>query len=297
MGLLSGTLSCTRMNVVAAPERVEFQTQPFRSLQKGSSLTQSQGFIPFELDEPFDVWPGGAAFRVRIDTLIPDATLLRERLKELVKIETEQVGRPSLRRLRQLKDQAEDELRAQQSPKTKIIECVLDHHILYIGSTAKQHLGSVIALMRNVGVELAFKTPWLEQGEDQEPPAFLKIRDPAQSVLGCQFLRHLLNQPDIFLECQRGFVKLVTADGSDITLRGAVTSHVNRFLAEDTAFMVAKIIVEDAAFQFDAFSYRISGLKGSDPGGDHWIEKLEARLDQLKAVWDFLDERYYSWTK
>ena len=73
------------MDVVSAPEKLELEKLSFRALQPGTQLTQSEGFIPFELEESYEIGAGNFAFRIRIDTLKADPTLLKERIKELIK--------------------------------------------------------------------------------------------------------------------------------------------------------------------------------------------------------------------
>ena len=49
--------------------------------------------IPFELDEPFEFGKNRYAFRVRMDKINVDSTLVNERLRELVKHELEMTGK------------------------------------------------------------------------------------------------------------------------------------------------------------------------------------------------------------
>jgi len=87
MGFLSGNIACTRFKVVTLPETVAFDDAAFRLIQPGSSLTESNGFMPFEIDESYEIGAGRYAFRVRMDKINVHATLVKERLRELVKHE------------------------------------------------------------------------------------------------------------------------------------------------------------------------------------------------------------------
>ena len=61
MGLLSGKIACTRMDIVSAPEAIAFERMAFRALQRGTQLTQSEGFIPFEIDSSIPAFVAAAA--------------------------------------------------------------------------------------------------------------------------------------------------------------------------------------------------------------------------------------------
>jgi len=79
MGFLSGNIACTRFKVVTLPETVAFDAAAFRLIQPGSSLTESNGFMPFEIDESYEIGAGRYAFRVRMDKINVDGTLRKER--------------------------------------------------------------------------------------------------------------------------------------------------------------------------------------------------------------------------
>jgi len=44
--------------------------------------------------------------------------------------------------------------------------------------------------------------------------------------------------------------------------------------------------------RLDALSYRLSGVKLEAVREDHWTQALDARLEQLAAVWEQLDQKY-----
>jgi len=292
MGLLSGSVACTRFNVVAMPDEVDFEAVPFRAIQPGSRIRESMGFVPFEIEEPFRIGDRQWAFRVRIDRVQPDRTRLNERIRELIKLERDQFGPPSPKKLKSIKRLAEDESVESQSPRTRIIEGFIDDFIVYVGSTAKSYLGSVSALLKKVGIELEFKTPWLDAGQDEDAPEWLDLKSPAQSVLGARFLASMLRDPEMFVEGVNGHVKLITQEGSKVTLTGAVTPEMERYLDDRASFTSAKFTLEGATFTLDALAYRINGLKIKSFKADHWSTALEARMDIIKDIWELLDERY-----
>ena len=97
MGLLSGTVAVTRFNVVVPPEGPDFERARFWEIEPGSEVRERMGFVPFELDAPYEVAQGRYVFRVRVDRIRPDATAVKERLRELIKTEME-ATRQDLRR-------------------------------------------------------------------------------------------------------------------------------------------------------------------------------------------------------
>ena len=112
MGLISGSVSCTRFNVVTLPDNPQFDLIPFRPITPGSSIREKEGFLPYEPDAAYELGSRRWAFRVRIDRVALDATLIRERVMELVKIETETVGPPGPKARQRLKMEAEEEMMA-----------------------------------------------------------------------------------------------------------------------------------------------------------------------------------------
>ena len=172
MGLLSGSISVTRFNVAVPPEGPDFERIQFWAIDPGSEVRERIGVIPFEIDAPYEVGQGRYAFRVRIDRIRADATAVKERLKELVKTEMDATGRPFVgaKTRKKLRELAEAELCARQAPRTRILECCIDNTILYVASTAKSHLGTVLTLLRQAGVEADFKAPWLDEAIE-EPEA------------------------------------------------------------------------------------------------------------------------------
>jgi hypothetical protein len=170
MGLLSATVAVTRFNVVVPPEGPDFERARFWEIEPGSEVRERMGFVPFELDAPWEVAQGRYVFRLRIDRIRPDATAVKERLRELVKAEMEATGKtfvgPKTRK--KLRDLAEAESAMRQAPRTRIVECCIDGPILYVLSTAKTYLGTVVTLLRQAGVEGDFKAPWLDEAPEAE---------------------------------------------------------------------------------------------------------------------------------
>ncbi|HEX9942648.1 MAG TPA: hypothetical protein VGG03_11560 [Thermoanaerobaculia bacterium] len=294
MGLLSGTVAVTRFNVVVPPEGPDFERARFWEIEPGSEVRERMGFVPFELDAPYEVAQGRYAFRVRIDRVRPDATAVKERLRELIKAEMEATGKPFVgaKTRKRLRELAEAESAMRQAPRTKIVECCIDGRVLYVASTAKTWLGTVLTLLRQAGVEGEFKAPWLDEAPEADEMSEVVIpKEPGQSVLGCRFLRALLDEPDVMVEPETGSVRLVTREAK-VTLAGAVLNELFRYLEEGAEILSAKIHVGAVPMRFDALSYRLNGLKLEPVSNEHWTIDLDQRLEQIAAVFEALDGKY-----
>lgn len=294
MGLLSGTVSVTRFNVAAPLEGPDFERARFWEIEPGSEVRERIGFVPFELDAPYEVAKGRYAFRVRIDRIRPDATAVKERLRELVKAEAEATGKPFVgaKTRKKLRELAEAELAMRQAPRTRIIECCIDGPLLYVASTAKAHLGTVLTLLRQAGVDGDFKAPWLDEAPEADEMSDVVIpKEPGQSVLGCRFLRALLDEPEVMVEPETGSVRLATREAR-VGLTGGVLRDLARYLEEGAEILAAKIHVGAVMLRFDALSYRLNSLKLEPVRNEHWTMDLDQRLEQIAAVFETLDGKY-----
>jgi hypothetical protein len=292
MGFLSGSLACTRFNIISAPETIDFEKAAFRLIQPGSSLTESMGFVPFELDGTYQVGARRFAFRVRIDKVSADSTLVKERTRELIKTELDRGERLGPKKKKKLRDLAEEEILARSTPRSKVIEGVIDGNYLFVGSTSKSHLGTVLELLLHVGVEVEYKTPWLDAGLDEEPNDLVDLKEPGQSIHGCRFLKVLLDDPEVFVEPEKGSVKLATTSHAKVTLAGEVLGELDRYIEEGAEILSAKLLLNDLPMTFDGLAYRINGLKLPSIKADHWSEVLDERLELLNGVWESLDQKY-----
>ncbi len=294
MGLLSGSISVTRFNVVVPPEGPDFERIQFWAIDPGSEVRERIGVIPFEIEAPYEVGQGRYAFRVRIDRIRADATAVKERLRELIKAEMEATGRPFVgaKTRKKLRELAEAELCSHQPPRTRILECCIDGTILYVASTAKSHLGTILALLRQAGVEADFKAPWLDEAPEIDEASEIVIpKEPGQSVLGCRFVKALLEEPEVMVEPETGSVRLATREAK-VSLTGAVLNELFRYLEEGAEILSAKIHVGTHAMRFDALSYRLNGLKLEPIRNEHWTVDLDQRLEQIAGVFELLDGKY-----
>jgi hypothetical protein len=294
MGLLSGTVSVTRFTVAVPAEGPDFERARFWAIEPGSEVRERMGFVPFELDAPWEVGSRRWAFRVRVDRIRPDPTVLKERVKELVKTEMEATGAPFVgsKTRKKLRELAEQELCSRQSPRTKIVECCIDDKLLYVASTAKTWLGTVLTLLRQAGVEADFKAPWLDEAPEADEASDVVIpKEPGQSVLGCRFLRALLEEPEVMVEPESGNVRLATREAK-ITLTGGVLHDLFHHLEEGAEILAAKIHLGAVLMRFDALSYRLNGVKLEPVKNEHWTVNLDQRLEQIAAVWEALDGKY-----
>lgn len=294
MGFLSGSLACTRFNIVSIPESIPFNDAAFKLIQPGSTVIESAGFLPFEIEEDYEIGAGKYAFRVRIDKVNIDSTMLKERLRELIKIERDQGKRVGPKVRRKLKDLAEQELLGQSNPRSKVIEGVIENSILYVGSTSKSFLGKVLELLLSVKVEVEFKTPWLDKELEEEPSDVVDLKEPGQSIYGCRFLKALIDDSECFPEPEKGNIKLATIGNVMVTLTGEVMPEYDHYMAEGAEVLSAKLLLNDLAFSLDGLAYRLSGMKLEAVPGDHWHEVLDGRMNMLKDVWDILDVKFNS---
>jgi hypothetical protein len=179
-----------------------------------------------------------------------------------------------------------------QAPRTKIVECCIDGTILYVASTAKTYLGTVMAMLRHAGVEGDFKAPWLDEAPEADEMSDVVIpKEPGESVLGCRFLRALLEESDVMVEPETGSVRLATREAR-VTLAGAVLNELFRYLEEGAEILSAKIHVGTIPMRFDALSYRVSGLKLEPVRNEHWTIDLDQRLEQIAGIFETLDTKY-----
>jgi hypothetical protein len=294
MGILSGTVSVTRYNVAVPAEGPDFERGAFHEIEPGSEVRERAGFVPYELDAPYEVSKGRYAFRVRVDRLRPDATAVRERVRELVKAEMEATGAPFVggKGRRRLRDLAEQELLRRQAPRTTIVECCIDGGLLYVGTTAKSWLGMVQTLLRQAGVAAELKAPWLDEAPEADEASDVVLpSEPGESVLGCRFLKALLDEPEVMVEPEKGNVRLATREAR-ITLTGGVLRELFRYLEEGAEILSAKLLLGPTPLRFDALSYRLQSVKLEPVRAEHWTIELDQRLEQLAAVWEQLDAKY-----
>ena len=293
MGLLTGSASVTRCIVTSRPDEIKFDSASFEEVTPGATLREKIGFIPFEPGAEYQVGQRRWAFRVRIDVLKPDPTRVQERLKELIRAHQESAEDPfvSTRKRRDLRQLAEEEILLVTSPRSRVIECCLDDHTLWIGTTAKAHLGTVLGLLYQVSVVGDFRTPWLDNGDDSPVSDVVQSLEAWQSMLGCRFLRRLLEDVDIMFEPESGSVRLMTREAK-ITLTGAVVNDLLNFVERGAVLLAAKLVAGNTAFRFDALNYRLSGIRMETEHHETWQDLLDERLEKIDAIFELLDRKY-----
>ncbi len=292
MSLLSGSVSLSRFFVLRRPDEPDFEQARFESIDRASEERLSCGFSPFRLGADYRVDDERWVFRIRIDRLRPDATRIRERVRELVREEIEEgaeaVG-PTRRR--ELRKQATEEIVAGTSPNTAMIECCLDDDVLYVGSTAASRLRLVAEQLRRIGVEIAPKVPWSRRGDEFES-SFAVAPEASASRVGFQMMEELVGDTALNIAPEDGRVKLRTRD-TDILLRGVVIHDILHFLEQGAEIVAAKMEAEDAKFDFDVESFRISNLSIEIAPSDDWKETLNRRFERISEVFEMLDMKYY----
>ncbi len=293
MGLLSGSVSISRFNITSFPATVDFEKARFQEIEPGSEQRYSHGFIPMDLGEPYEIGARRYAFRVRMDRMRADPTLLRERFRQLVHSEIE-AGAPFVgaKRRRELRELAEEELVAQTSPSSRIIEGAIDGDILYLASTAKAYLGVVMQLLRGLGIMVEPKAPWIDRGDTGFESSLLPNLDPGESVLGCRLLKELVGDSELTIEPEKGYIRVQTLD-TKVTLSGAVFHELMHYLELDSEILVANMMAGETSFRFDALSFRLSNLKVETGKHDHWTELLDERLEKIAGVFELLDRKFF----
>lgn len=293
MGLLSGSVSVTRFNVPARPEEIDFEQAAFRAIEPGSQVRESVGFVPYEPGAEYEIGAGRWAFRVRMDTLNPDATAVRERTRQLVAAEMEATGNPSVgrNRRRELRRLAEEELLVAAAPRSQIVECALDGRVLYAGTTAKNRLGKVITLLRRIGLTAEPKAPWVDRREADVESDLVEMREPGESVLGCRFLRGLLGDKVLTFEPESGRVVLQTSRAR-VTLAGEVLPDLLRYAERGVEILSAQLTTGEISFRLDGAAWKVSGLKVATERHHHWTELLDERLEKIAAAFELLDAKY-----
>ena len=294
MGLLSGSASISRFRVVSRPPQPDFDAARFTEIQPGSEVRERSGFVAMEPEAPYQVGHERFAFRVRQDQLKPDPTAVRERVKDLIRIELDTTGAGAVgpKKRKQLRELAEEELIVRSSPRSKIVEGLIDGETLYIASTAKSFLGTVLLLLRQVGVVVEPFAPWTADGSGEEVESELvEIREPGHSVLGCRFLKALLEDRELLVEPVSGSVRLQTREAR-VSLTGAVLPELLRYVEQEVEILSAKLTTGEITFRLDGPSFRVTGLAIETERHDHWTELLDERVEKISAAFELLDAKY-----
>lgn len=292
MGILTGTASVTRFNILSQPDELDFEQAAFFEIPPGSELRESVGFVPFEPGEPYEVGAKRYAFRIRVDRLRPDPVAVRERLRELIRAEL-QAGAPAVgsKKRKELRELAEEELVVGTMPSQQIIEGCMDGDILYLGSTAKNFLGVGVQLVRKIGVIVEPKTPWIDRKEQDIDSDIVTSREPGESVLGCRFLKALVGDREVIIEPESGLVRLQT-EVTRISIAGEIMKDLLDYIKEGAEILTAKLLTGDSTFRFDALSFRVSNLKIETERHEHWTQLLDERLEKISDIYELLDKKY-----
>ena len=291
MPILSGSASLTRFTVNT--QEIDLESQEFRAIAPGSEIQESIGIVPFEPESDLQIGPSRWAFRVRIDTLRPDATAVRERFNDLIRLEVEETGNPTVgaRKRKELRNLAREELILDARPTSRIIEAVIDDRVLHVGTTANSTLGKIILLLRRAGVTAEFKAPWIDHRQADLESDLLDVYDPGQSIHGSRFAQELIGDREILVDPSSGYAKLQTRDAR-VTLAGGVLPDLVRYVEDGAEIMAIKLVTAESQFRLDTLAFRLSGLKLEPSRLEHWTEALDERLEKIQQTWDLLDGKY-----
>lgn len=297
MGLVTGSISLTRFKAPAHLDETTFESHPFKDIDLSSEVKESIGFIPFELEAPYQIGSGRVAFRMRIDRRRADSVQVRERHKQLLLTEMESTGAPFVPsgKSAELRHLAEEELIVGRTPTSTVIECCIDDKILYAGTTSKVHLGVLQQLLRKAGVGSDNLLPWNEKGLPEEWSDLPETMDPAASIYGCRFLAALAGDQEFLFEPEQGYIRLADGD-TRITLTGDVLSDLHHYLKNNAYVLAAKLLHKDLRFTLDGTTFRLSAIKFPRLSNQAWTENLDQRLEQIRELVGRLDEKFSALT-
>ncbi len=293
MGLLSGSASVARFQVFERPREPDFDLLAFEPIPAGSERRESAGFVPMEPEAPYRIGDDLFAFRLRFDRIRPDATAVAERLAALARTELGGGGFATLpaARRKELKALAEDEIARATPPRTAFVEGVLEGDTVWLGSTARSRLGACVLLLRQAGILARPATPWAGTDTSGLELPWLRLTEPGASVLGCRILAALIAEGEVMAEPVDGAAKLATPD-LRVTLAGAVHVELFRLLEAGAELTSARLLTESGRFRFDAPTFRVASLQLDVATGGTWVERLEARLEPIRALFELLDARW-----
>jgi hypothetical protein len=293
MGLLSGSASVARFQVFDRPREPDFDALAFEPIPPGSERRESAGFVPMEPEAPYRIGDDLFAFRLRFDRIRPDPTAVAERADALARAELGGSGLatlPSARR-KELKALAADEIARATPPRTAFVEGVLEGATVYLGTTARARLGAAALLLRQLGVHVRPATPWAGTDTSALEPPWLRLTEPGASVLGCRFLAALIEEGEVMAEPVDGAARLATPD-LRVALAGAVHVELFRLLEAGAELLAARLLTEQGRFRFEAPTFRVASLELDVAASGGWIERLDARLEPIRALFELLDARY-----
>lgn len=293
MGLLSGSLSVTRCTVSSRPSAPDLEPLAFREIEPGSEVRERVGVVPFEPGAPYQIGHARWAFRVRVDRRKPDPGAVAERLKVLEAAERDARGFEVVpaRTRKRLRHEAEEELLARTAPRTKVIECVLDDQVLWLGTTANAWLGLVLEVLRGAEIVAELAAPWLARAEPDLESELVDARQPWQSVRGCRFLKRLIADPELMVEPESGAARLVTRDAK-VSLTGEVTGELSRYLERDSELLAARLLLGDASFRLDGLNWRLSAIRLETDHHDSWVDRLAERVEAVSELYARLERKY-----
>lgn len=262
----------------------------FREIQPGSEIRESVGVVPMWSGVDMKAWDGAYAFRVRVDTRRPNATKVRERVRQMVEVELEHgaaiVG-PKKRR--ELKALAEEELIFEAEIKMKMIEVYILGEDLLIGSASDSDVDRVVGLLRKVGIAPEPVFPWGQ--------------DVADGSSGREFLGRLSMSrgEELWINSVDGAVKINLPEGR-VSATGSIGQVLSLLHNKPHEIISAKVILgmdaEGGEFHLDGFPWRIRGLSGRPiltpitPGANERAELGIAHAEDVLSIFHELDASY-----
>jgi len=239
---------------------------------------------------PISVWDQVAERASQGDyrpTLRPDLTWARMKTRH---------GLPNImladRPRKYLRLSPRDDQLAQLMDGSRRVSDLVVEYFRRFGSFGFRQVTDLVTLLRQAGVAAELKAPWLDEAPEADEASDIVIpAEPGESVLGCRFLKALLDEPEVMVEPEKGNVRLATREAR-ITLAGGVLRELFRYLEEGAEILSAKLLLGPIALRFDALTYRLQSVKLEPVKAEHWTLELDQRLEQIAAVWEQLDAKY-----
>ena len=316
MGFTSKSFAVSRLDVSSLPPDPDavaalLESAAFRPIPEDSEVRTSVGISPMDgVEDPrlaHKVW----AFRVRIDTKKAPASAIQLRVAELLDEAKERGEFVGPKKLRTLRNEAEEELHHQAIPSSVFVDCLLeitaeasgDQAVLYVSTTTRARISDVQSVLRRLQWTSILKTPWADEPEPES--MFFERQHPGQSLHGCRFLRKLILHPELdeLIPASKGGRAVIATINGRRTLQDAVMSDLVHFLNQKAEALVVKLLCDgfnadnedlDGTLTLSALDFMLTGVRFTSPGPESSVpELLLDRLERVRGLFVLL-ERLYS---
>lgn len=288
MPLLQGPMSFTLLKI----RHRESEFKPVKFEDTGRQV--SNGFLPYNQEDGVINIPGGIFLKYRCDKKVINAAALKEAYKSALQAESAAGAVMSKRFMARVKQACVEDALEKASIRTTIVECFITKNNVWVGTASDGVINDIMFALRDSGLDTEIRTPWTGDEEFFRHPG-LKLTRSNQSMYGPYFATKILvNSPDAFVEGDKGSVRLITDSGVKVSLEGALTNDLDRYLSKDALILKLKLCFFTAKpFMFDAVSFRISGLQIKPVPSPGWQQTLIDRVSVAYPVMQSLYELYH----